>query len=159
MREVLAGHVTISAMAQQSPKGKKTLPAVIAGIAVVAIGGFFGIDLAGDSGNSASSSAQSSSSDTCAVDTLPEEAHETLDDIYAGGPFEYPDNDGTHFGNYEGVLPQEDSDFYREYTVETPGLDHRGAKRIVTGGGSEVDPEVVYYTDDHYESFCEVPDA
>ena len=51
------------------------------------------------------------------------------------------------------------SDFYREYTVETPGLDHRGARRIVTGGGSETDPEVWTFTDDHYESFCEIPDA
>ena len=63
------------------------------------------------------------------------------------------------FGNYEGVLPQESRDYYREYTVETPGLNHRGTRRIVTGGGSETDPDVWYYTDDHYESFCSIPDA
>ena len=30
---------------------------------------------------------------------------------------------------------------------------------IVVGGGSDTDPDVWYYTDDHYESFCEIPDA
>jgi ribonuclease len=43
--------------------------------------------------------------------------------------------------------------------VETPGVGHRGARRIVVGGGSDTDPDVWYYTDDHYESFCEIPDA
>lgn len=167
MREVFAGHVTMWAMAEQSSPGKKSkksVPAIIAGVALVAIAGFFGIDLAGDSSSSSSatqssSSAPSAPSDECALATLPAEAHDTLDDISTGGPFDYPDNDGTRFGNYEGNLPDEPSGYYREYTVETPGLNHRGAKRIVTGGGSETDPEVVFYTDDHYETFCEVPDA
>ena len=30
---------------------------------------------------------------------------------------------------------------------------------VLTGGGSETDPDVWYYTDDHYESFCSIPDA
>ena len=34
--------------------------------------------------------------------------------------------------------------------METPGLSHRGARRIVTGGDP---PEAWYYTDDHYDSF------
>lgn len=96
---------------------------------------------------------------SCAVGTLPEEVDEVISDIRAGGPFDHPGNDGVHFGNYEGTLPEEHHDFYREYTVETPGTDHRGARRIVTGGGAEPVPEVWYYTDDHYESFCEIPDA
>ena len=78
--------------------------------------------------------------------------------LLAGGPFAYPENADTHFGNYEGRLPEADGDYYREFTVETPGLDHRGPRRIVTGGDSR-DPDVWYYTDDHYESFCEIPDA
>jgi guanyl-specific ribonuclease Sa len=45
--------------------------------------------------------------------------------------------------------------YYREFTVETPGLGHRGARRIVTGGEIEQDPEHWYYTQDHYQSFCE----
>ena len=91
----------------------------------------------------------------CAADALPPEAYETVDDIEAGGPFDHPRNDGVTFGNREGLLPDEGRAYYREYTVETPGLDHRGARRIVTGGPDARDPEHWYYTDDHYESFCE----
>lgn len=92
--------------------------------------------------------------DACRDDVLPPELEEVADDVEAGGPFDYPGKDGSTFGNREGYLPDESRGYYREYTVETPGLDHRGARRIVTGGG-ETDPEVWYYTDDHYESFCE----
>jgi ribonuclease T1 len=91
----------------------------------------------------------------CAVESLPPEAHEVIEDIEAGGPYEYPRNDGVTFGNREGLLPDEEPGYYREFTVETPGLDHRGARRIVTGGPDERDPEHWYYTADHYESFCE----
>lgn len=100
-----------------------------------------------------------SAMETCPLDTLPDEAADTVADVRAGGPFEHPDNDGTRFGNYEGRLPDQDRDHYREYTVDTPGLDHRGARRIVTGGDPAEDPETWYYTADHYESFCEIPDA
>ncbi|PID53289.1 MAG: hypothetical protein CSB46_08995 [Micrococcales bacterium] len=71
------------------------------------------------------------------------------------GPFDYPGKDGSTFGNYEGHLPPQQRGFYREYTVRTPGVDHRGARRIVTGGFDQDDPEHWYYTGDHYESFCE----
>lgn len=87
---------------------------------------------------------------------LPDEAFDTIDDILAGGPFAYPANDGSRFGNYEQLLPNEPKGYYREYTVDTPGLNHRGERRIVTGGKREQDPDVWYYTEDHYESFCEV---
>ncbi|QYN37736.1 hypothetical protein K1T35_11120 [Pseudonocardia sp. DSM 110487] len=94
------------------------------------------------------------------TEELPPEAHEVIADIEAGGPYEYPRNDGVTFGNREGLLPDEERGYYREFTVETPGLNHRGARRIVTGGPDERDPEHWYYTDDHYESFCEfLPDG
>ncbi len=80
---------------------------------------------------------------------LPPEAHRTLALIARGGPF--PNRqDGSVFGNREGRLPSRQRGYYREYTVDTPGLDHRGARRIVTGGQPPVE---YYYTDDHYESF------
>lgn len=80
---------------------------------------------------------------------LPPEAHRTLALIARGGPF--PNRqDGSVFGNREGRLPARQRGYYREYTVDTPGLDHRGARRIVTGGQPPVE---YYYTDDHYESF------
>lgn len=93
---------------------------------------------------------------TCAVATLPEQARLVIGDIKKGGPFQHPDNDGVHFGNFERKLPKND---YREYTVDTPGVNHRGPRRIVTGGGSERNPGTWFYTADHYESFCEIPDA
>lgn len=92
--------------------------------------------------------------EACPDDLLPVELEPVTEDIEAGGPYDYPDRDGSTFGNREGFLPEEARGYYREFTVRTPGLSHRGAQRVVTGGG-EVDPEVWYYTQDHYESFCE----
>ncbi|QYJ04686.1 hypothetical protein KUV85_03115 [Nocardioides panacisoli] len=83
-----------------------------------------------------------------ALATLPPEADDTLRLIDAGGPFPHPDHDDETFHNYEGILPDEPDGYYREYTVETPGLDHRGARRIVTGGDG-----TAYWTSDHYDSF------
>jgi guanyl-specific ribonuclease Sa len=82
-------------------------------------------------------------------DGLPAEATDTLSRIAAGGPFLHA-QDGTVFGNYEGLLPAQPRGYYHEYTVETPGAHTRGARRIITGG---TPPEVWYYTDDHYRSF------
>lgn len=97
--------------------------------------------------------------DECPLRTLPKQARTVATDITQGRPLAHPDNDGVRFGNYEGVLPRESKNYYREYTVDTPGLNHRGARRIVTGGGSKTDPDVWFYTDDHYETFCFIPDA
>lgn len=113
----------------------------------------------GGSGSGGSGGSGSSSLPSCPLNSLPTEADEVAHDILAGGPFDHPDEDGSHFGNYQRILPRKNSNFYREYTVETPGVGHRGARRIVVGGGSDTDPDVWYYTDDHYESFCEIPDA
>ncbi|PXY24209.1 ribonuclease domain-containing protein [Prauserella flavalba] len=78
---------------------------------------------------------------------LPPEATDTYELIEAGGPYPYP-QDGTTFENREGLLPDCETGYYAEYTVETPGSDDRGARRIVTGDGGEY-----FYTPDHYESF------
>jgi ribonuclease T1 len=80
---------------------------------------------------------------------LPAEAHATLALIDRGGPFPHR-QDGGVFQNRERLLPQRPRGHYREYTVDTPGLDHRGARRIVTGGDP---PAEWYYTADHYRSF------
>jgi ribonuclease T1 len=82
-----------------------------------------------------------------AVSELPAEARETLQLIERGGPFPYP-RDGVVFGNYEHILPQQPRGHYREYTVKTPAVHHRGARRIVCG----IVPEC-YYSADHYRSF------
>ena len=82
-----------------------------------------------------------------AVAQLPAEARATLGFIRKGGPFPY-DRDGIVFGNFERHLPLHERGYYREYTVPTPGLKGRGARRIVSGRDGEL-----YYTDDHYKSF------
>lgn len=78
---------------------------------------------------------------------LPREARATLALIRRGGPFPYA-KDGAVFGNREGHLPRRKRGYYREYTVKTPGVRTRGARRIVKGRGGEY-----YYTEDHYNSF------
>ncbi|MER6260496.1 MULTISPECIES: ribonuclease domain-containing protein [Streptomyces] len=79
---------------------------------------------------------------------LPSQADDTLKLIDQGGPFPY-DQDGTVFSNREGVLPTQQSGYYHEYTVKTPGSPDRGARRIVTGEKRQED----YYTSDHYATF------
>lgn len=140
----------------QSRSPRKSIPAAIGGAALLLIGGYLGVDLATDSEAEPTSDTGLSA---CHLSSLPAEAEETTDDILAGGPFDFPNNDNVHFGNYEGSLPEQARDYYREFTVETPGLSHRGTKRIVIGGGTATDPEVWYYTDDHYGTFCAIPDA
>ena len=85
-----------------------------------------------------------------ALADLPQEAQKTIQRIRAGGPFPY-ERDGAVFLNFERLLPRHDRDYYREYTVATPGLKHRGARRIVVGRRGEL-----YYTADHYRSFKRV---
>lgn len=80
---------------------------------------------------------------------LPREARETVAAIQRGGPFPHR-QDGEVFRNRERLLPRRPHGFYREYTVDTPGVGHRGERRIITGGSP---PQVWYYTDDHYDSF------
>jgi ribonuclease T1 len=70
-----------------------------------------------------------------AIAHLPPEARTTLRLIEFGGPFPYA-KDGSTFGNRERRLPPKPRDYYREYTVPTPGSPDRGA-RVVTGGGGE----------------------
>ncbi|MFN8214739.1 MAG: ribonuclease domain-containing protein [Candidatus Nanopelagicales bacterium] len=87
---------------------------------------------------------------TVDVDRLPREAQETYILILDGGPYPYRQDDQV-FGNREGLLPQQDYGWYREYTVPTPGSSDRGARRFVVG-----EDGVFFYTDDHYDSFREV---
>ena len=83
---------------------------------------------------------------------LPRQGQAVLKLIKAGGPFPY-EKDGSVFGNRERLLPKHKRGYYREYTVATPGLNHRGARRIVCGGENTRAPDACYYTKDHYASF------
>ncbi len=55
---------------------------------------------------------------------------------------------GMKFGNYEGLLPEAPGRTYTECDIGTLGKSKRGAKRIVFSNDG-----LIYYTDDHYESF------
>ena len=81
---------------------------------------------------------------TVEIAQIPVEARVTIALIRKGGPYPYA-KDGAIFGNREEILPRERRGYYREYTVKTPGVRTRGARRIIWGAGGEF-----YYTDDHY---------
>lgn len=55
---------------------------------------------------------------------------------------------GDRFGNYEGLLPDAPGREYRECDIGTLHAKSRGAKRIVYSNDG-----LIYYTEDHYESF------
>jgi ribonuclease T1 len=96
---------------------------------------------------------------TCSLTTLPREAVDTVRIIHAGGPFPFPRNDGVVFGNRERRLPTQAKGFYHEYTVISPGAKNRSTRRIITGGTPLTNPPQYFYTADHYDSFCLIPDA
>ena len=55
---------------------------------------------------------------------------------------------GDYFGNYENLLPKKKGRKYYECDIGTVGRSSRGAKRIIYSSDG-----LIYYTDDHYESF------
>lgn len=121
----------------------KTIPILLAMVTLVVtltIGGGTAVE---------ARTASSPSFPVVAYSKLPVEAQRTIGLIQKGGPFPYPQKDGTIFGNFEQRLPRAARGYYREYTVPTPGIRHRGARRIVTGSRQEY-----YYTSDHYKSFA-----
>ncbi len=91
---------------------------------------------------------------TVSVTELPSQGSQTYGLIRQGGPFPH-EKDGVVFGNRERLLPLHQRGYYREYTVKTPGVSHRGTRRIVCGGQPKT-PDDCYYTADHYASFRKI---
>ncbi len=91
---------------------------------------------------------------TVRITELPQQGEQMYTLIHQGGPFA-SEKDGVIFGNRERLLPSFKRGYYREYTVPTPGLWHRGTRRIVCGGRPTT-PDVCYYTADHYASFRKI---
>ena len=54
---------------------------------------------------------------------------------------------GDYFGNYEGLLPEEEDRDYFECDIDYEG-GYRNSKRIIYS-----DDGLIFYTEDHYESF------
>lgn len=136
---------------------KSPLTTLISFIAIIAVAIYFFGDIKSalfnqDSLNAditPSYSEQAEQSSTTAI-TGDAQIDNTIALIQRGGPFPYPGKDGSTFYNREGKLPAQSSGYYHEYTVPTPGVSDRGARRIVTGGNP---PTVYYLTVDHYDSF------
>ena len=61
---------------------------------------------------------------------------------------------GSHFGNYEGLLPDAKGREWTECDIDTLNKKSRGAKRIIFSNDG-----LIYYTDDHYESFEQLYDG
>lgn len=127
-------------------------------IAIIAVAVYFFADLksslfANDLATSSQTSSAPTGEATATSITGDAQIDRTIALIKQGGPFPYPNKDGTSFYNREGRLPSQSSGYYREYTVPTPGVSHRGARRIVTGGNP---PTVYYLTLDHYNSFSKL---
>lgn len=54
---------------------------------------------------------------------------------------------GSHFGNYEGQLPEKDGRKYYECDLEYDG-GYRGAQRLIYSNDG-----LIFYTEDHYKTF------
>ncbi len=55
---------------------------------------------------------------------------------------------GDRFGNFEGLLPTAEGRRYTECDINTLGAQSRGAQRLVFSNDG-----LIYFTDDHYETF------
>lgn len=133
-------------MADISPK---TGQVVVAVVTVLLMAGLWWLNTIG-TGEDQGRVAEESGLPVVQVADLPPEARDTMRLIDDGGPFPH-DEDGGTFQNREEILPDQPTGYYAEYTVETPGSDDRGARRIVAGDGGEL-----YWTDDHYRSFSQI---
>ena len=124
--------------------------ATIVAVLVVSVLAFTGCGSGSSSkaGSSSSASGQSPAGITTVVESaLPDQARDVISRIDHGGTFKYR-QDGAIFANREGLLPGEPRGYYREYTVDTPGVPDRGPRRVILGSQGEL-----YYTSDHYRSF------
>ncbi|MFC4001404.1 ribonuclease domain-containing protein [Prauserella oleivorans] len=133
---------------------RRRISVALIGLIVLALGGWLVREVTavdGPVGGTGSLPGADSGLPVAALSTLPPEVERTWRLIEEGGPFPYPDQDGTIFGNRERLLPAKPAGYYREYTVETPGSPDRGTRRLVTGSEDEL-----YYTGDHYQSFVVV---
>ena len=141
---------------RSSQNKKSSLSTLFSLITIIAVAVYFFTDLKStfftDSVQPTSisqTSSETSQSNTRGITGDPQ-IDQTIALIQQGGPFPYPNKDGTTFYNREGRLPAQSQGYYREYTIPTPGVSHRGARRIVTGGNP---PTIYYLTVDHYDSF------
>ncbi|MCE7011599.1 ribonuclease N [Kibdelosporangium philippinense] len=126
---------------------RKRITFALIGLVILVVAGWLIRDASTESAPAPSLPGQDSGLQVKALSTLPPEAGTTWRLIEKGGPFPST-RDGVVFENREKRLPAKAKDYYREYTVPTPGSKDRGARRLVNGQHREL-----YYTENHYESF------
>ena len=91
-----------------------------------------------------------------ALEALPQQGQAVYAQIHQSGSFSFS-QDGSVFGNYERLLPRQQRGYYREYTVSYNAVSRsRGPRRIVCGGQQPSQPDVCYYSPDHYKSFLRI---
>jgi ribonuclease T1 len=144
------------------PRGRRTsiwvlVAVIVAVVAALALSGGFGNAPEPNSAGRSATANAGSGQGTCALSALPSQVGDTVEEIQNHGPFRYP-QDGVTFDNRERLLPREALGYYHEYTVTTPGSADRGTRRVITGGSPSA-PVVLYYTGDHYASFCRLVGA
>lgn len=129
--------------------------AVVGLLVLVVAGGLLG---RGSDVTTASPSATRASSGLPLCTDVPPQVDAAVEAVRNDGPYLRPRADGGIFGNRERLLPARPDGYYREYTVRAPAEDFPGPRRLVTGGQARrgAEPEVWFYTADHYESFCEL---
>jgi len=126
---------------------RKRITFALIGLVVLVVAGWLIRDASSESSPGSSLPGHESGLPVTALSQLPPEATATWRLIEQGGPFPST-RDGATFENREKRLPVKAKDYYREYTVPTPGSDDRGARRLVHGQQREL-----YYTENHYGSF------
>lgn len=84
------------------------------------------------------------------------EMKNTIDRIKTNDISVYPSNDGTVFQNSHLISPNakrlNTGETYTEWTVKTPGVGNRGARRIVVSNQTGR----AYYTHNHYDDYIEI---
>jgi guanyl-specific ribonuclease Sa len=98
---------------------------------------------------SSGNSPRAASQGGLAAGSGPSDLGRTLERI-AVGIHQYRE-DGSVFGNREGLLPAKPYGYYLEYVHPTPRVRGPGAQRVVIGKNGEV-----YYSPDHYRTFVRV---
>lgn len=140
-----------SALVRRVRRTRRPLVALVALLVALVVGYVVQAASSDDTGTPTGSASVSAAATGVALSSLPPQVATTVRLIEQGGPFPYPHNDGVVFHNLEHRLPAERDGYYREYTVPTPGISTRGARRIITGETGEF-----WYTGNHYDTFDRV---
>jgi len=78
---------------------------------------------------------------------------DTIDRAESGKP-RFQGHDNTPYDNATNLLPSREPRYYTEWAVAESG-ERRGGRRLIFGGDL-ANPDVIYYSPDHYTTFVKV---